>query len=135
MLTFFLWVLMRRFCGFFLCTGLYNRVGKVYLPLLAARPVRRFCGFFLCTGLCNRVGKVYLPLLAARPVRRFCGFFLCTGLCIKTIRTMYNMVLIAYFLMRGEIVSVSTICILLYPINVSKMCLFHKNNIIFLNKR
>ena len=52
-----------------------------------------------------------------------------------TIRTMHSMVLIAYFLMRGEIVSVSTICILLYPINVSKMCLFHKNNIIFLNKR
>lgn len=45
-----------------------------------------------------------------------------------------NLALIAYFLMRGEIVSVSTICILLYPINVSKMCLNHKNKIIFLNK-
>ncbi len=44
------------------------------------------------------------------------------------------MALIAYFLMRGEIVSVSTICILLYPTNVSKMCFNDKNNIIFLNK-
>ena len=39
-----------------------------------------------------------------------------------------------YFLMRGEIVSASTICLLLYPTNVSKMCFNDKNNIIFLNK-
>ena len=52
-----------------------------------------------------------------------------------TIRARGNLALIAYFLMRGEIVSVSTIWILLYPINVSKMCLNHKNKIIFLNKR
>lgn len=45
------------------------------------------------------------------------------------------MALVAYFLMRGEIVSVSTICILLYPIIVSEMCSNHKNKIIFLNKR
>ncbi len=45
------------------------------------------------------------------------------------------MALVAYFLMRGEIVSVSTICLLLYPTNVSKMCFKHKNKIIFLNKR
>ncbi len=44
----------------------------------------------------------------------------------KTIRARKNLTLIAYFLMRGEIVSVSTICLLLYPINVSKMCLNHK---------
>ena len=45
------------------------------------------------------------------------------------------MALIAYFLMRGEIVSVSTICLLLYPINVSKMCLNPKNymNVFFCN--
>ena len=44
------------------------------------------------------------------------------------------MALTVYFLMRGEIVIASTICILLYPINVSKMCFNDKNNIIFLNK-
>ena len=41
------------------------------------------------------------------------------------------MALVAYFLMRGEIVSVSTICLLLYPINVSKMCLNPKNYIMY----
>ena len=34
-------------------------------------------------GLCNRVGKIHLPLLAARPVFRIADYFLYTGLCIK----------------------------------------------------
>jgi hypothetical protein len=32
----------------------------------------------------NRVEKIHLLLLAARPVRRFSGIFLCTGLRMKT---------------------------------------------------
>ena len=39
--------------------------------------------YFLYVGLCNRVGKIHLPLLAARPVFRIVAYFLYTGLCIK----------------------------------------------------
>ncbi len=43
---------------------------------------------FLLAG--NRVEKIYLPLLAARPARRFSGIFLCAGLRIKGLRTVYT---------------------------------------------
>ncbi len=40
---------------------------------------------FICAGLCNRVGKVYLPLLAARPACCVSSKFPYAGLRIKKV--------------------------------------------------
>lgn len=46
----------------FSCKYFYNRVEKIYLLLLAARPVRRFCGIVPLHGSVQKKGNTFLSV-------------------------------------------------------------------------